>query len=158
MATDNCITIPLTRGYSTVIDLEDADLAELKWHSHTVRGGRVYAKRDKQTTMHRIILGRILGRDLIKGEICDHVDNNSLNNQRDNLRLATKTQNQCNSKMHKNNSTGFKGVSKHRNCYHARIQIKGHDIYLGRFDTPEEAHAAYCGASTKYHGEFGRTE
>lgn len=38
-----------------------------------------------------------------------------------------------------------------------RIHLNGEMIHLGYFDTAEEAHAAYCEASAKYHKEFGNT-
>jgi len=69
----------------------------------------------------------------------DHKDNNPFNNKLDNLRLATRKQNAANIRMHRDNSLGYKGVSKSRNKYVARICGER----IGLFDTPEEAAEAY---------------
>jgi hypothetical protein len=66
-----------------------------------------------------------------------------------------------NRKNNKNKST-YKGVKYDKRYtnkpWNAKIQIYKKCIYLGSYETPELAHAAYCEASKKYHGEFGRTE
>jgi hypothetical protein len=75
-----------------------------------------------------------------------------------NLRSATRQQNNANRSIASNNTTGFKGVcfDKNRNKYQATIMVDGKTRYLGRFDKPEQAHAAYCGAAEKFFGEFAR--
>ena len=75
-----------------------------------------------------------------------------------NLRSATRQQNNANRSIASNNKTGFKGVcfDKNRNKYQATIMVDGKTRYLGRFDKPEQAHAAYCGAAEKFFGEFAR--
>lgn len=105
--------------------------------------------------LHKIIAERA-GLDL-SNEI-DHKDGNPLNNQRGNLRSATKSQNAMNRKS--NNKLGFKGVtySKAAQRWQAQIQANGKKRYLGSFDTPEEAHEAYCEAANEHFGEFARHE
>ncbi len=58
--------------------------------------------------------------------------------------------------QHKSHRTasGFKGVYKAKEKWEAKIMINRTLIYLGRFDTAEEAHASYCAAALKYHGAF----
>jgi hypothetical protein len=90
------------------------------------------------------------------GMVIDHKDGNPFNNKLDNLRLSTRSQNMWNSRMRKSNALGFKGVSKQRRKFVASISKNGKPLYLGRFPTPEEAHAAYCKASDELHGQFGR--
>jgi hypothetical protein len=92
-----------------------------------------------------------------KGEI-DHKDNNRTNNSWDNLREATKSQNQSNAAVRKDNKSGFKGVTWDRrsNKWRAAIRFNKKRFSLGGYDTAEEAYAAYCAAATKYHGEFAR--
>lgn len=108
---------------------------------------------------HRIIWMLQTGKD--PGlSIIDHVDGNFYNNVFSNLRLATSRQNQCNQKKRCDNTSGLKGVSwcKERNRWQSGIQINGKRIALGRFDTKEEAYAAYCEAARRLHGEFARLE
>jgi hypothetical protein len=86
----------------------------------------------------------------------DHIDGDSLNNNRSNLRAATRAQNSQNRSKQKNNASGIKGVSldKRRSKWLAQIQSDGTHYYLGRFDTKEDAAEAYRKAANKLHKEF----
>lgn len=87
----------------------------------------------------------------------DHIDGDGNNNLIKNLRPATNPQNGYNSKLYKNNTTGFKGVvfNKKNKNFHARIRVGGNpSMHLGTFITAEEAYEAYKKAAIKYHGEF----
>jgi hypothetical protein len=88
----------------------------------------------------------------------DHANGNPLDNRLCNLRLATFSQNQCNKSRYRSNSSGFKGVHRHKRSqlWTARIQSNGKRIQLGEFSTPELAHAAYIGAAEALHGRFSR--
>lgn len=90
--------------------------------------------------MHRMLLGINDPKKII-----DHIDHNGLNNCRSNLRLASDSQNKQNSRKRSSNTSGFRGVtwSKKDKKWVAQIQIFGTHKYLGGFDTPEEASAAY---------------
>jgi hypothetical protein len=89
----------------------------------------------------------------------DHIDGNKLNNIINNLREVTAANNNKNKKIQKSNTTGFKGVT-YRVLksgiikYHASITNGDKNKLLGSFNTPEEAHAAYCKAAVELHGEF----
>ena len=91
-------------------------------------------------------------------EQIDHIDGNGINNDIENLRAATRSQNLQNTGKKKNNKSGFKGVSWHKksNKWRAQITSDRKDHYLGLFDTPEAAHEAYKAAATKLHKEFAR--
>ena len=87
----------------------------------------------------------------------DHRDLSKANNAWLNLREATGSQNGANKKAR---GKYQKGVSFHRQSgkFSARIHKEGKQISLGYFPTPELAHAAYCIAAPKIHGEFARTK
>lgn len=157
------VEIPLTKGYVAVVDEQDADLAQFKWQVgkklHPMRTDcRLGRQNPKSIYMHRNILERMIGRSISKGEFCDHIDNNPLNNTRSNLRLATASQNMQNSKKPCNNTSGYKGVTwfARKRKWIAQIGVNGKNIYLGEFTTPELAYEAYCSAAKRHHGEFAR--
>lgn len=89
---------------------------------------------------------------------CDHKDVNPSNNKWSNLRQASLSQNRGNARIRSNNTTGFKGVRLHwTGRYEAYLTMRGKQKYLGGFDNPVEAHAAYMVAAKKYFGEFARS-
>jgi hypothetical protein len=86
----------------------------------------------------------------------DHINGIKHDNRWSNLREATNMQNQYNTKIQKSNTSGFKGVHKKTSTgkWVARITIEGKRIYLGEFNTPQEANES-CIAIRKYtHKEF----
>ena len=95
-------------------------------------------------------------------EEIDHEDNDKTNNRLSNLREATRSQNMWNNGVQANNTSGFKGVSRHGDRWVARIRCGPRygrkKRHLGRFATPEEAYAAYCAAAQDLHGEFANDE
>lgn len=160
------IEIKLTRGYVATVDDLDADLAEFKWHT-VGDGDDVYVRRflprskpRKIVLLHRLILERILGRELTPNELPDHKDLNPMNNTRENIRLASWSQNNSNKGVLKNSKSGYKGVVKNPKCerWFATIRVNKKAIYLGSFLTPEQAYEAYKEAAVKHHGEFARFE
>ena len=82
----------------------------------------------------------------------DHKDTIRHHNWIENLRDVTNSENAQNRiKANTNNSTGFLGVSLHHGKYPATITIDGKNKYLGRFETPEEAHEVYLEAKRIHH-------
>lgn len=94
-----------------------------------------------------------------KGQI-DHINGIKDDNRIGNLRISTQAQNTKNSRRRVTNTSGFKGIyfDKRNGKWGAQIQSDGVRYFLGLFDTPEEAHAAYCEAAARLHGEFARFE
>jgi hypothetical protein len=84
----------------------------------------------------------------------DHINEDPSDNRIANLRLDINRENTQNiSSLQCNNTSGFRGVYwlKLNKCWVAQIKIKGKQTYIGRFDTVEEAHAAYLCAKREHH-------
>lgn len=82
----------------------------------------------------------------------DHIDGDKLNNSWANLReVGAKVNGQNIRGARINNKSGFLGVHFQANRYRADIKVNGKTKYLGRFKTPEEAHAAYVEAKRRLH-------
>lgn len=129
----------------------DADLRELNWHK-LPSNGEHYAVRwygKVKRPAHRVVLERMLGRPLGKGEVTDHINRNKLDNRRENLRLADKSLNTINREKRPDNTSGYTGVYKYHPKqwqqngwamrWSARVERNGKVTYLGYFETPEEA-------------------
>jgi len=87
----------------------------------------------------------------------DHINGDKKDNRIKNLRQATRTENCRNVKVHKRNRLGIKGVTERDDCikrFSAHIMIEGKVLHLGRYETAEEAKAAYNEAALRHHGEF----
>jgi hypothetical protein len=147
------------------VDEIDGDLIERHWFVHpSVTAYTSYLQRMVYTPstydekIHTVIIERMLGRALLKGEEVDHINRNGLDNRRENLRLATRSQNMANKTVYLTNKLGVKGVYLRNNRYRAQIQVEGRKIMLGTFDTLDEAREAYKQAAVKHFGEFARFE
>lgn len=159
------IIIPLTQGQETIIDPIDHDLRDHKWHALKAKNG-YYAQRTIHTgdgkkhsiRMSRVILSRMIGRDVERNEQAEHINRNTLDNRRENIRIASQSQNNMNTKRRLDNTSGYKGVSKRGNKWRAYIQVDYKQIHLGYFDTEELAHKARDNAADHFHGEFKRLE
>lgn len=159
---DGSLIIPLTQGQDALLSPIDADLAKLPWSARKQTKG-FYAVRAQNkpgqmgsVALHRVVFSRVLGRPLERREEVDHINNNKLDNRRENLRLATRAEQTRNSSLSRRSSSGYKGVSRQKSSgkWQAQIVVNGKYIHLGVFDDPKDAHAAYCKAATKYFGEF----
>jgi len=151
-------SIPLTKGKFAIVDDEDFEwLNQWVWHAeksgntfYAVRNKTIGYKRKTVLKMHRVIMNTPEGMET------DHIDMDGLNNQKSNLRNATKAQNRKNRIVQRNNHTGYKGVGKDGRYYRARIKVNGKTKLLGYFVTAKEAAWAYDEAAAKYHGEYAR--
>jgi hypothetical protein len=84
----------------------------------------------------------------------DHINEIKTDNRICNLRLDSNRENEQNvSSVRLNNTSGFIGVTWHKKHkkWRAQIKIKGKKKYLGQYNTPEEAHAAYLCAKRELH-------
>lgn len=134
----------------TLVDDEDYDwLNQYKWQL-TDTGYAKMALKSKTKRMHRFIMKE--PEDLL----IDHIDGNKLNNQKSNLRVVNKSQNAMNSKNQINTASKFKGVSKWRNKWFAKIQLNKKQYYLGIFEDEIEAAKAYNKTAKELFGEYAK--
>jgi hypothetical protein len=151
--------IVLASGHKALVDDADFELVNKhKWHlkkgPYTFYAQCRLKNSDVFLRMHRFILGVINPKVLI-----DHKDLNGLNNQRDNLRVCTSSQNLQNAPRKSNNTSGFKGVSwnKEKKRWVAKTKFNGKYVFIGRFRKKEDAARAYDKKALELFGEFART-
>lgn len=123
-------------------------------HAGTFNGkGYRIIKLDRNWYMvHRIIWLMIYGN--WPSEQVDHIDRDKLNNRIENLREASAAQNCANQLKRKTNTSGYKGVTKYEDKWRSTIFNNGFPVYLGIFNTAEEAFAEYKRASIELNKEF----
>ena len=165
-------TIVLTQGQVTVVDASDYEwLTQWKWYAHWDRKlQKFYATRNLLKAegiqhfvpsrkrpiygairMHRAIMNM---KDPFQEMQVDHIDHDTLNNRRCNLRAATPTQNQYNVKLRADNTSGFRGVSRYKDKWRVQISVNGRIAHVGYFATPDSASDAYVAAAKQLHGDF----
>lgn len=143
------VGIQLTRGKVALVDLEDfARVDQYKWYAecnqntwYAKRIARIDGKR-QPIYMHIFILG-------IKG--IDHINNDGLDNRRLNLRPATQRLNNANARIRRDNTSGFKGVTK---LPSGRWQVKVACKYIGSYATIDEAVQVYRDTAREVFGEY----
>lgn len=147
--------IKLTKDKYAIVDVEDySKLAQDDWHLYGNESKNYYAARfdgGKIVKMHRQIL------NAPPGSIVDHRYGNGLDNRKENLRIATISQNLYNRrKTSKKTTSKYKGVHLKRESskYAAAISCNGKRIFLGYFENEIDAARAYDNAAKIYHGEF----
>lgn len=148
--------IVLTQGKSAVVDDEDfKNLSKYNWYygagGYAVRKEYLPNGTTKDIFMHRAIINTP---DHFQ---TDHIDGDTLNNQKNNLRQCTNQQNQGNQKIRKENvSSKYKGVVKRKNGWEANICINKKVTYLGLYSNEVAAANAYNRAAINHFGEFAR--
>lgn len=152
--------IVLTQGKETQVDDSEFDgLSRWQWKARKKEPrGSWYAYRHEKVdgkwrnvSMARQIMGEPAGK------LVDHKNGDTLDNRRENLRVATNAQNQHNQRrLRSDNTTGYKGVWFHRvtGRWGAQIQVGERHIQAGYADTPEGAARIYDTAARHYFGEF----
>lgn len=158
------VEIPLSQGKVALVDAEDVDLVNrYKWHAHkdSRRPALVYATAtiadksrpcgQRSILMHRHLMGVL---DTPEVQV-DHIDGNSLNNSRANLRLSTQAQNVCNSRNRKRSASGYVGVQQlPSGRWQASVGYNRRLICVGTFDTAELAARARDIRALELHGKF----
>lgn len=147
-------TIPLTRGYFTIVD--DADYERLSLHRYSWcafvnRSGIVYAGRGASLSelesglpsaimLHRVICGVVSD----PARWVDHHNHDGLDNRRENLRVCTASQNTGNQRKTRGRS-GYKGVTwnRRKEKWQAAIGVDGKSQHLGYYVSEEAAARTY---------------
>lgn len=158
--------IELTQGKYAEVDAEDKPrLLQSRWQAACSEStGKYYAvgsewcesaRRYRRVPMTHAIVGKPPARMVV-----DHIDGNTLNNCRANLRFATYSQNITNAKLRRDNSSGHRGVRrvKSNGRWQAQIQHAGWTLSLGCFPTFEQAVAMYRDAAIKLRGDYLRAD
>ena len=143
--------IPLTQGQFAIVDDDDFQwLNQWKWYAVWVQSVHsFYAARNirlpdgKRTTEY--MARRILGLERGDKREADHINHVTRDNRRANLRIVTRNQNQ-----HNRREKGYYW-NKREKKYAAQISLDGIRRFLGHFDDPADAHAAYLAAKRIYH-------
>lgn len=158
--------IKLTQNQYAIVDDEDFKNLELfNWVASKDKYGKYYATRTilvseinsykkSKISMHRYLLNPKIGLEV------DHINGDTLDNRKRNLRICTRQQNNWNRVGIKNTSSKYKGVSfnKEKQRWTARIgkTINGKVVkkYGGAFDLESEAAVAYNKMATDLYGEY----
>ena len=156
------IRFPVTGG-SVLIDADDLPLVEpYRWHSNRpAQYPHRYAARwpsrslgikpRKAVLMHRELL------DAPPALFVDHINGDTLDNRRSNLRLVTREQNRLNRHRHSQGRGPYKGIwQRQSGKWTGKVCRGGRCINLGVFATPEEAARAYDEAAKELHGQYAR--
>lgn len=149
--------ISLSKGLTTIVDDEDFSfLIRFSWCARKCVD-RDYAITARKwngiyhaTFMHRLIL------NAPPNMVVDHIDADTLNNRKENLRICTQGENS--SSRRPNKGRRFKGVRITTNAerFAAGIWTRNRNIYLGTFGSREEAARAYDAKAIELFGEFAK--
>jgi hypothetical protein len=151
--------IKLTRGKYAIVDVEDFErLNKYKWHcAHYDYAKRAISKkfgkgkRQVEVYMHKVVC------PVPAGMIVDHINRNSLDNRKVNLRAATQKQNVWNRKfIRKGGKTRYNGIrwDKNREKWQVRLVVNGRRESFGYYADEIEAAKAYDQVAKKYRGEY----
>jgi len=139
--------IKLTQGKYALVDDEDFQwLNQYRWHISTHNYAETKVE-GKNIYMHRLVNKTPVG------SLTDHINRDTLDNRRMNLRIADKRINSINRGLQSNNTSGYKGISwqKRTSKWEAYIWIRGVKIHLGRFNSVDEAAIARQKAERVHH-------
>lgn len=152
-------------GFPVLIDYDSIDIV-LKhgWNVNKIvlkNKGLYYFQAEKRESGKRQTLKlhrSIMGCKYKDGTSIDHINGNTLDNRKCNLRICTVSENNKNRKIRKDNKSGYRGVYfyKQTNKWCAQIGINYKRITIGYYETIEEAHLARLEAVNKHHGMFAR--
>ena len=154
----NAKIIILNSGAECIVDEDMFDFLN-QWNWYENKGKSMsyvtrvfwspFLKKRVNVSMHRLVLGLT-----DKNIMCDHINKNTLDNRKCNLRPATRSQNMSYRKAKDNGHSKYLGVQKSRKMWKAEIVHNYKQIYLGTFKTQVEAALAYNKKALELKGEF----
>ena len=155
--------IQLTRGYKTIVDKDDFEyLSQYKWTAQP-KHGNVYAFRmSKRTKPYEKRHTIFMHREILKARenfLVDHINHNTLDNRKSNLRECSHSENMRNRVLQINNKYGTPGLTyiKKNKIHPWRVTIRNGEKwpkYIGSYISKDEATIAYREAQNIYHKEF----
>lgn len=146
--------------HEILISDKDIDmLQKYRFYIRTNDGNILYAITSDRSKifLHHIIMERMINRKINSKEQIDHMNHNTLDNRRSNLRLCNNSKNSMNrNKINCKTSSEYKGVyfSKRDKTWYAYIKLNGKKKHLGCYSDEIEAATSYDQAARKYFGEF----
>lgn len=152
------VAIPLTKGKVAVVDEADAEMVgAYKWYVSTVSPTLLYASRKdwqggraREVLMHRLVMAAG------PGQVVDHINGDTLDNRRSNLRITDVQHNSWNRASQRGAKSQYRGVSVYGGKFYVRIFIEGRNQYLGRYTDERLAARVFDYAATKHYGEYAR--
>ena len=103
---------------------------------------RAIHKRVNHFYIHRLIANAFI-KELFITDVVDHIDGNTSDNSKNNLRIVSVRENMSNQYKHREGKLIGASFEKKRNTWKSSIKINGKSYHLGRFNTEQEAHLKY---------------
>jgi ribosomal protein S14 len=144
------VVCTIANGVSFLIDETDYPLVSKYCWQYNRPRNYIFMSKRPQKPLSRFLLDCPVGLEV------DHINHNRLDNRRNNLRIATRAENQANVSLKSTNTSGYKGVSfcKQTKKWRASIGKGKLQITIGRYDTREDAAKAYDIKAIELQGEF----
>jgi hypothetical protein len=145
------IKLGKTNKETLISDGDYSNVVKYKWSM--CRAGKGYARAwidGKDVYLHHFLVGKIKNKEI------DHVNGNTLDNRRKNLRFCNRSQNQMNRSKSANKSSIYKGVDLNKFCnkWRARVRKNGRYVYEERFNSEVDAARAYNNAALIFYGKY----
>jgi hypothetical protein len=147
--------IPLTQGKHAKVDDADYEwLVQYKWYALYKKNNQSYYAVCGNGAVHmaRLIM------NTPKGMVVDHINHDTLDNRRQNLRNVTLSQNMLNRGATRTNPLGEKCININYGSYRVQVRIDKKKVFDKTFKTLEQAREARDRAVKEFHGEFACLE